>query len=121
MKKIFLFVFCFILTFSFYSYSFAEKSNNKRSYTGIINHKTKESKESDVKKINDSQEEKVNLNTATIQDLHKIKYFGKKKAEAVIEYRMKNGDFKKIEDLLNVKVRGLNKKWLDKISDKLKL
>jgi len=60
---------------------------------------------------------RVNINSADAIILQKIKGFGKKKAQAVIEYRAKNGAFGSIEDLLKVKARGLNKKWLDKISN----
>ena len=60
--------------------------------------------------------ELVNINSADVKTFLKIKGFGKKKAEAVIEYRTQNGPFKSVEDLLKVKSRGLNKKWLDKIS-----
>lgn len=60
---------------------------------------------------------RVNINSADAAALQKIKGFGKKKAQAVIEYRAKNGAFNSVEDLLKVKARGLNKKWLDKISN----
>lgn len=60
--------------------------------------------------------ERVNINSADATALQKIKGFGKKKAQAVVEFREKNGAFKSVEDLLKVKSRGLNKKWLDKIS-----
>ncbi|CAL7964227.1 competence protein ComEA [Gammaproteobacteria bacterium] len=60
---------------------------------------------------------RVNINSADTVTLQKIKGFGKKKAQAVVEYRTKNGAFSSVEDLLKVKVRGLNKKWLDKISN----
>ena len=60
---------------------------------------------------------RVNINSADALTLQKIKGFGKKKAQAVVEYRTKNGAFTSVEDLLKVKSRGLNKKWLDKISN----
>ena len=59
---------------------------------------------------------RVNINSADALTLQKIKGFGKKKAQAVVEYSTKNGVFNSVEDLLKVKARGLNKKWLDKIS-----
>jgi competence ComEA-like helix-hairpin-helix protein len=60
---------------------------------------------------------RVNINSADVITLQKIKGFGKKKAQAVVEYRTKNGAFSSVEDLLKVKIRGLNRKWLDKISN----
>ena len=44
----------------------------------------------------------VNLNTATMDQLATIPGIGVKTAERIIEYRQKNGGFKKIEDLMNV-------------------
>ena len=45
----------------------------------------------------------VNLNTATLAELETVKGIGPKKAEAIIEYRKKNGSFKTVDDLKNVK------------------
>lgn len=44
----------------------------------------------------------VNLNTATAEQLAAIPGVGPKMAERIIDYRQKNGGFKKIEDLMNV-------------------
>ena len=45
----------------------------------------------------------VNLNTATQSQLEALPGIGAKAAERILEYRQKNGGFKKIEDLMNVK------------------
>jgi competence protein ComEA len=45
----------------------------------------------------------VNLNSATQSQLESVPGIGPKAAERILEYRQKNGSFKKIEDLMNVK------------------
>jgi competence protein ComEA len=45
----------------------------------------------------------VNLNTATQTQLETLPGIGPKAAERILEYRQKNGSFKKVEDLMNVK------------------
>jgi comEA protein len=45
----------------------------------------------------------VNINTATQAELEKLPGVGPSLASRILEYRTKNGGFKKIEDLMNVK------------------
>lgn len=59
----------------------------------------------------------VDLNTATQQQLESIKGIGPKKAQAIIDYREKNGNFKSIDDLDNVK--GFSAKGVGKIRDQV--
>ena len=50
----------------------------------------------------------VNLNPANASQLEGLPGIGKSVAERIIEYRQKNGGFKKVEDLMNV--RGIGEK-----------
>jgi competence protein ComEA len=45
----------------------------------------------------------LNINTATPAQLETLPGLGKAVAERIVEYREKNGNFKKVEDLMNVK------------------
>jgi competence protein ComEA len=45
---------------------------------------------------------KININTATLADLDTLPKIGPITAQHIIDYRTKNGPFKKIEDLKNV-------------------
>ena len=45
----------------------------------------------------------INLNSATQAELEKLPGVGPAMAKQIIEYRQKNGGFKKVEELMNVK------------------
>jgi competence protein ComEA len=45
----------------------------------------------------------VDLNTATQSELESVKGIGPAKAKQIIEYRQKNGRFKSVDDLTQVK------------------
>ena len=50
----------------------------------------------------------ININTANVDQLVKLPRIGEKKARAIIEYREKNGKFKRIQDIM--KVKGIGEK-----------
>ena len=69
------------------------------------------------KEINSSAKGLVNINKATSAELQVVKGIGPKRAQAIEDYRNKNGKFKLLDDLANVK--GIGKKRLEKIASYL--
>ncbi|ALS97740.1 ComEA family DNA-binding protein [Lacimicrobium alkaliphilum] len=59
----------------------------------------------------------INLNTASAKELMSLPGIGKKKAEAIIQYRDENGGFHSIDDL--IKVQGVGKKSMDALRGKI--
>ncbi len=77
-------------------YSFSETGGSSN---GFSNEKTK----------------KVNINSATKEELMTLKGIGESKAEAIISYRKEKGAFKSIEDIKNIS--GIKEQAFDKIKD----
>lgn len=61
--------------------------------------------------------DKININSASAEQLQLVKGIGEKTAAAIIAYREANGAFESVSDLVNVK--GIGEKSLDKIDDNL--
>src|SRR3989338_1021065 len=59
----------------------------------------------------------VNLNTASKSELETVKGIGPQKAEAILDYRKKNGPFKTVDDLK--KVSGFGDKSVAKMRSEL--
>ena len=60
---------------------------------------------------------KINLNTATSEDLQTISGIGAKRAEDIIAYRESHGGFQSVDDLKNVS--GIGDKTLEKIRESI--
>jgi len=61
--------------------------------------------------------EKINLNTATVEQLQTLPGIGPATAKSIIDHRTKVGKFTKIEEIINVK--GIGEKKFQKIKDRL--
>ncbi len=63
--------------------------------------------------------ERLDLNKATEQQLVKLPGVGPAIARRIVEFREKNGPFKRVEDVM--KVRGIGEKSFQKIKDRLRV
>ncbi len=61
--------------------------------------------------------DKINLNTATLEQLQSLPGIGPASAKNILEYRNKAGKFNRIEEIINVK--GIGEKKFLKIKDRL--
>jgi len=61
--------------------------------------------------------DKVNLNTASLEQLQTLPGVGPEMAKRIVEHRTKIGKFTKIEEILNVK--GIGEKRFQKMKDRL--
>ncbi|GAB6045629.1 hypothetical protein JCM11957_12270 [Caminibacter profundus] len=61
---------------------------------------------------------KIDINKATMEELHSLEGIGHTKAVAIMEYR-KAHPFKQKEDIM--KVKGIGKKIFEKIKDDIKV
>lgn len=60
---------------------------------------------------------KININTATLEELQTLPRIGPAIAQRIIDYRKEHGPFKRIEDLL--KVRGIGERVFEQIKDRI--
>jgi competence protein ComEA len=58
---------------------------------------------------------KVNINTASASELETLPRVGPKVAQRIIDFRTKNGNFKKVEEIM--KVQGIGEKVFENIRD----
>ena len=70
-----------------------------------------------AQKSGSTASEKINLNSATAEQLQTIPGIGPSTAKSILDYRSKVGKFNKIEEIINVK--GIGEKKFQKIKDRL--
>lgn len=68
-------------------------------------------------KGNENMDGKININSATLEQLKELQGIGDQKAKEIINYRDENNGFKSIEDLKNVK--GIGEKTFENIKDSI--
>ena len=90
-----------------------KKQNCSENNKNITNNACVNSKD----EAEDNNNSKININTAGKEELSSLNGIGESKAEAIIEYRNKNGKFKDINDILNVS--GIGKTVFDKIKENI--
>lgn len=71
----------------------------------------------DTKSESVSADGKININTASMEELMTLKGIGQTRAEQIMEYREKHGSFANAEAIMNVD--GIKQGTFDKIKDKI--
>lgn len=65
----------------------------------------------------ETSKNKININTATVEDFTSLSGIGEAKAKSIVEYRNINGNFKSIEDIKNIS--GIGEALFNKIKDNI--
>lgn len=73
--------------------------------------------ENNTNKENNQTSGKININTATQEELTSLSGIGESKAKSIIKYREENGNFKSIEDIM--KVSGISENLFAKIKENI--
>lgn len=77
---------------------------------------TKDIENAEIKKENTAKDSsKININTATLEELDKLPGVGEATANKIISHREENGQFKNIEDIKNV--NGIGDKKFEKMKE----
>ena len=74
-------------------------------------------KTSETNNNENSNTKKININTASLEELDTLPGIGEATAQKIIDYRKEKGKFSKIEDIKNVK--GIGDSKFEKIKDKI--
>ena len=86
--------------------------NSDNSESNESNESSKSNESSEVGESNKSGTLRININTATVDQLQSLKGIGPKTAARIIAHRKRVGGFKSLEDLLQIK--GIGPKTLNK-------
>lgn len=68
---------------------------------------------------NDNEGGKVNINKATVEELQRLPGIGASTAYKIVEYREKNGKFKNLDEIKNIK--GIGESRYEEIKDDIKI
>ena len=63
--------------------------------------------------------DKININTASVEELQELPNIGTKKAQDIVQYRERHGNFTSVEDI--TKVKGIGEKTLEKLRPLIRL
>ena len=66
---------------------------------------------------NNAGQATIDLNTATVKELAALPGIGKKRAQAIVDYRADNGKFESVDEIK--KIDGIGKKTFSKISERV--
>ena len=58
---------------------------------------------------------RININTASASELESLPRIGPKVAQRIVDFRTKNGNFKKVEEIM--RIQGIGEKIFDQIKD----
>ena len=93
-----------------------DTTNSKKNTTSTSKNSTS-SKSNSSNNTEVDTNTKVNINTATLEELQTLTGIGESKAKSIIEYREENGNFTNPEDILNVS--GIGETLYEKIKDNI--
>ena len=113
--SIFVFLFGLLHLNSFDNDEYVNLKNNNTNTTTVLEVDIKEEIIKENSSIDNFNEEKININTASIKELTKLNGIGDTIASSIIEYRNANNGFKTIDEIKKVKIIG--EKTFNKIKD----
>ena len=68
-----------------------------------------------IQAFENTSSKKININTASVEELQKLPRIGAKMAQRIVDFRKEHGRFNKIEDLM--KVKGIGESVFSKLKN----